>query len=220
MRAGKDAIIAVPGWFPALAEPAFTAAETNGMHTQNDEEIPVSKTRRKRDMEELQDLGEELAGLPADWIRKIELPESLRDALNEVRRMPRHDEARRRQMQFIGKLMRSADIEPIRAALALARGESASETARLHRLEKLRDDVLADEKALQSVLALYPGADLQYLRSLRRSALKEREQEKPPRSYRALFQVLKELDGREVGEQSAHGDSPDPSGDQRASSEI
>ena len=83
---------------------------------------------------------------------------------------------------------------PAGSALADARGDSASETARLHRLEKLRNDLLADEKILQEIPALYPSIDLQHLRSLRRAALKEHEQNKPPRNFRAIFQLLKEAD--------------------------
>jgi ribosome-associated protein len=125
--------------------------------------------------------------------------------------MTRHDEARRRQMQYIGRLMRDVDAEPIRAALALVRGESASETAKLHRLERLRTEFLADEKALHEIATLYPAADMQHLRSLRRSALKERELNKPPRSYRAIFQALKELETgvAESGEFAESGDQGD-----------
>ncbi len=156
-----------------------------------DETLPLSKTRRKQAMEELQSLGEELVELPADRVKRINIPEDLRDAVSEAQRMPRHDEARRRQMQYIGKLMRGIEPEPIRAALAEVRGESAGETAKLHRIEKLRTDLLADEKVLHEIATLYPSVDLQHLRSLRRSALKEQEQNKPPRSYRAIFQLFK-----------------------------
>lgn len=155
---------------------------------------PFSKTRRKQAMEDLQTLGEELAGLSAERLKRIDIPEELREAVSEVQRMTRHDDARRRQMQFIGRLMRGVEAEPIRAELARVRGESAEETARLHRLEKLRDDLLADEKLLHEIAARYPAADLQHLRALRRAALKERQENRPPRSYRAIFQLFKELD--------------------------
>ena len=151
-------------------------------------------------MEDLQTLGEELVALSTDRVKRIAIPEELRDAVREAQRMTRHDEARRRQMQYIGKIMRNVDAEPIRAALALVRGESAGETAKLHRLERLRTELLADEKVLQEITALYPSIDLQHLRSLRRAALKEQEQNKPPRSYRAIFQLLKELEEGETGE--------------------
>ena len=162
--------------------------------TTPDDDLPLSKTKRKQAMEELQALGEELVALAADQVKRIDIPDDLRSAIVEAQRMTKHDEARRRQMQYIGKLMRSVDVEPIRAALALVRGESAGETVKLHRLERLRADFLADEKAVHEIAQRYPGVDLQHLRSLRRAALKEQEQNKPPRSYRALFQRLKELE--------------------------
>lgn len=155
---------------------------------------PPSKTQRKRAMEELQSLGEALVQLSAERLEKIGLAPDLLDAIRAAQRMTRHDEAKRRQMQFIGRLMRKADADPIRAVLDEARGNSASETARLHRLERLRNDLLADEKTLQEIAALYPAIDLQHLRSLRRSALKEQEQDKPPKNFRAIFQLLKEAD--------------------------
>ena len=127
-------------------------------------------------------------------LKKIALPDDLRDAVVTAQRMLRQDEAKRRQMQYIGRLMRNADTEPIRAALADARGESASKTARLHRLEKLRAALLEDEKILQEIADNYPSIDLQHLRSLRRAALKEQTQDKPPRNFRAIFQLLKEAD--------------------------
>ena len=164
------------------------------MTTPEEELAPPSKTQRKQQMEDLQALGEELVALSSDRVKKIEIPENLRDAVREAQRMTRPDEAKRRQMQYIGKLMRSVDVEPIRAALALVRGESASETARLHRLERWRTELLADEKMLHDIATRYPSVDLQHLRSLRRAALKEQEQNKPARSYRAIFQLLKELE--------------------------
>jgi ribosome-associated protein len=162
------------------------------MMNPEEEALPLSKTRRKQAMEELQALGEELVSLSADRVRRIDIPEDLRDAVAAAQRMPRHDEAKRRQMQYIGKLMRGVDVEPIRAALALVRGESASETAKLHRLERLRSELLADEKVLEQIAAQHPAVDLQHLRSLRRAALKENAQS--IRSFRAIFQLLKELD--------------------------
>ena len=160
---------------------------------EDDRTIP-SKTQRKHAMEELQSLGEALVELPAERLKKIDLSDELREAIGAAQRMTRLDEAKRRQMQYIGRLMRSADIEPLRAALADARGESASETARLHRLERLRSELLADEKTIQEIATLYPAIDLQHLRSLRRAALKEQQQNKPPRNFRAIFQLLKEAD--------------------------
>ena len=159
-----------------------------------DEETHISKTQRKRDMGELQALGEDLASLAGESLRKIALPDDLRDAITAVHKMTRQDEARRRQMQYIGKLMRSVDAAPLREAMAKIRGQSAAETARLHRLEQLRTKLLDDEKVLQEIYALYPHVDLQYLRSLRRAALREKEAGKPPKSYRAIYQVLNQCE--------------------------
>lgn len=161
--------------------------------TPPDPQEPLSKTRRKQQMQDLQDLGEELAALSGERLKKIDIPEALRDALLEAQRINSHG-ARRRQLQYVGKLMRDVDAEPIRAALAALRGDSAAEVARMHRIERLRTRLLEDEATLAEIATAWPAADLQHLRALRRSALKEEEAQKPPRSYRAIFQVLKELE--------------------------
>jgi ribosome-associated protein len=155
---------------------------------------PPSKTKRKRAMVELQELGEDLVALPADRLRQVELAEDLRLAVDQARGMARQDNARRRQMQYIGRLMRTVDPQPIRAALAAARGDSADETAMLHRTERLRSELLADEKLLFTIASRSPSVDLQQLRSLRRAALAEQAQGKPPRNYRALFRLLRDIE--------------------------
>lgn len=121
------------------------------------------------------------------------MPENIFDAVRECQKITAHG-ARRRQIQYLGKLMRSVDDEPIRAGLALLRGESSAETARLHRLERLRVRLLEDEAVLTEIAAQWPGVDLQHLRTLRRNALKEKENNKPPKNFRAIFQILQELD--------------------------
>jgi ribosome-associated protein len=167
-----------------------------------DEPGRPSKTKQKEAMHALQDLGEELVELSPGQLKRISLPEDIYDAVRECQKITSHG-ARRRQMQYIGKLMRNADEAPIRAGLALLRGESAAETARLHRLERLRERFLADESVLSEIAATWPGADLQYLRTLRRNALKEQEANKPPKNFRAIFQALKELDGQGAAENPA-----------------
>lgn len=154
---------------------------------------PLSKTKRKQQVHELQALGEELVELSSDRLKKIDIPDNLREALLEAQRITAHG-AKRRQLQYVGKLMRDVDPEPIRATLAALRGDSAAEVARMHRIERLRTQLMSDEKTLSEIAETYPGADLQHLRALRRSAAKEQEQQKPPRSYRAIFQVLKDLE--------------------------
>ncbi|MBS1190764.1 MAG: hypothetical protein H6R10_2556 [Rhodocyclaceae bacterium] len=155
-----------------------------------------SKTRRKEAMHELQDLGAALVELSPGQLKRINLPEDLLAAVLEWQRFSKH-EAKRRQLQYIGKLMRSIDPEPIQAGLALLRGESAEETARLHRRERLRVRLLEDEKVLSEIATTWPHADLTQLRQLRRNALKEQEAGKPPKSFRQIFQVLKELEEHE-----------------------
>lgn len=165
------------------------------MNTTDDDTF-LSKTKRKQAMEALQSLGEALVALSTEQLKRIDIPDNLRDAVREAQRMPGQTEALRRQMQYIGKLMRGVEPEPIQEALDVVRGTAAAETARLHRLEALRDQLLADEKTLTEIANLFPLADMQHLRSLRRAALKENASGKPPRSYRVIFQTLKELDAQ------------------------
>ncbi|MDR1995983.1 ribosome biogenesis factor YjgA [Azonexus sp.] len=152
-----------------------------------------SKTKQKEAMHELRDLGAELVELSVGQLKRIDLPENILQAVRECQKITAHG-ARRRQIQYLGKLMRGTDDAPIRAGLALLRGESAAETARLHRLERTRARLLEDESSLSEIAARWPQADLQHLRQLRRNALKEQEGGKPPKNFRAIFQVLQELD--------------------------
>lgn len=152
-----------------------------------------SKTKQKEAMHELRDLGAELVELSVGQLKRINLPESLFDAVRACQKITAHG-ARRRQIQYLGKLMRGVDDEPIRAGLAMLRGESSAETARLHRLERFRVRLLEDESVLAEIAALWPSVDLQHLRTLRRNALKEKENNKPPKNFRAIFQILQELD--------------------------
>ena len=163
-----------------------------------------SKTKQKEAMHELQDLGAELVELSVGQLKRINLPENILAAVREAQKITAHG-ARRRQLQYIGKLMRSADDAPIRAGLALLRGESSAETARLHRLERLRTRLLEDESTLSEIAANWPGVDLQQLRTLRRNALKEQENGKPPKNYRAIFQMLKALDGQPTAAEAEAG---------------
>lgn len=152
-----------------------------------------SKTKKKEAMHELRDLGAELVELSVSQLKRIDLPETLLSAVREAQKITAHG-ARRRQMQYIGKLMRGVDDEPIRNGLALLRGESSAEIARTHRLERFRVRLMEDESVLTEIANQWPGVDIQHLRQLRRNALKEQENNKPPKSFRAIFQILKELD--------------------------
>jgi ribosome-associated protein len=151
-----------------------------------------SKSEVKRAMQALQDLGEQLVALNKDRLAKIELPEDLRQAVRDAQRFTKH-EARRRQLQYIGRLMRDVDPAPIQAALDEINGVSAAANARQHALERLRAQLIEDEAVLGEIARRHPGADLQHLRQLRRNALKEQAENKPPRAFRELFRVLREL---------------------------
>lgn len=154
---------------------------------------PVSKTRRKQEMHELQALGAALVELPEGQLQAMELGPELRQAVLEARRITSH-EARRRQMQYIGRLMRDVDPAPIRARLEALEGSSAEATARHRRLEQLRSRLLADDQALTDYVAAHPGADAQELRTLIRNARREQKEGRPPRAFRELFRTLKSLD--------------------------
>ena len=158
---------------------------------------PPSKTQKKNAMHELQSLGAALVALPSDALKKtlakLDLPETLADAIRAGQKMTKLNEAKRRQVQYVGKLMRDIDPAPIREALDVLKGASATENAKMHHLERLRSQLLADEKILTTNGHDYPGADLGHLRQLRRNALKETEQSKPPKSFRQLYQVLRQL---------------------------
>ncbi|HEV8109055.1 MAG TPA: ribosome biogenesis factor YjgA [Burkholderiales bacterium] len=154
---------------------------------------PVSKTRRKREMIELQSLGAALVGLPEGQLDQMQLESALRQAVLDARRITSH-EAKRRQLQYIGRLMRDLDAEPIRAQLAAIDGRSAQAAAAHRRLEAWRERLLADDAALTHFATEHPRADLQEIRSLIRSARKEQKEGKPPRAYRELFKVLKTIE--------------------------
>ena len=153
---------------------------------------PVSKTRRKREMTELQALGVALVELPESQVSAMHLDERLLQAVLEAKHIRSH-EAKRRQLQYIGRLMRELDPEPIRARLAAAEGTSAQAAAAHRRLEAWRERLLADDAALTSFASEHPGAELQEIRALIRTARKEQKEGKPPRAYRELFRALKAL---------------------------
>jgi ribosome-associated protein len=153
---------------------------------------PLSKTRRKQEMHELQALGAALVGLPEAQVRALELDEGLREAVLAAKRISRR-EARRRQLQYIGRLMRELDPAPIRARLEALEGTSAEAAARHRRLEQLRERLLADDAALTDLVAAHPGADAQALRTLIRNARREQKEGRPPRAFRELFRALKSL---------------------------
>src|SRR5450830_34009 len=154
-----------------------------------------SKSQLKREMTALQKLGEELVAEPRDRVKCVPMPEDVRDAILECQQIKDH-EGRRRQMQYVGKKMRTLDedeIAQIQKTLDSWRGLSKSDTASMHALERRREKLLKDDASLTELLALHPDLDVQHLRTLIRNARKEQAENKPPKAYREIFQILKQL---------------------------
>lgn len=154
----------------------------------NDENL-ISKTRRKRQAKELQDIGVTLTRLRADQLARIEMPDDLREAVVECRKMTKH-EAIRRQLQLIGRIMRNLDAAPIAAQLEALHAPTHRQTALFHRVEQWRDDLLSDPGAAERFTVEFPEADAKRLRTLAAAALEERHAERPPKRYRELFQAI------------------------------
>ena len=157
----------------------------------------LSKSQLKRDAEAVQALGKNLVELPAARfsavMARLELPEALREALIACRAINARG-GRKRQLQYIGKLMRGIDAEPVRRALDALEGKDRAQTAALHRLEQWRERLIADgDAALAELLNEFPAADRQSLRQLMMKARKERDAGQAPAAARALFKALREL---------------------------
>lgn len=154
-----------------------------------------SKSQLKRDMTALQKLGEELVNEPGDRVLRVPLPDDVREAILVCQQIKDH-EGRRRQLQYVGKRMRGLDEEEvaaIRKTLDSWRGASKSETAALHALERWRDRLIADDAALTALRDKYPQIDMQQVRTMIRNARREQAESKPPKAYREIFQLLKQL---------------------------
>lgn len=165
----------------------------------------ASRTDLKRESDALQDLGKELLTLRADLFRGIGLPDKLVDALDEARRITNF-EGKRRQMQYVGKLMRKLEpelVDAARQALEVQRTGSAADKLALHQAEAWRDRLIADDGALAEWMAEHPGTDTQQFRALIRQARKDapaadkaaQSQGLAPRkgrAYREVFQLVRE----------------------------
>jgi ribosome-associated protein len=163
-----------------------------------------SRTELKRESTELQKLGEQLIELRKGLFERLELPERLVDALAEADRITNF-EGKRRQMQYVGKLMRGLDDEQltaIRAALEEQRAGSASESLSLHEAERWRDDLIERDEAFGEWVIKFPESDAQQLRALIRQARKDRQPTQDEisqglaprhgRAYREIFQLVKD----------------------------
>jgi ribosome-associated protein len=163
-----------------------------------------SKTDLKRESAEQQKLGEALLTLRADLFERLDLPENLQLALDQLRRITDF-EGRRRQMQYVGKLMRGLEpetLQAVRDALEEQRGGSAQQTLALHAAERWRDDLIARDEALTEWLAAHPETDVQQLRALIRQARKDAQPTQDEvskglaprrgRAFREIFQLVRE----------------------------
>lgn len=159
----------------------------------DDEEIIISKSQLKRESNALQEMGEELVGLPASKLAKIPMPEELADAVDLARKIKARG-GLKRQLQYIGKIMRNVDAGPIKQALNELKNAAGKEAAKFHRLEQWRDRLLDEgDAALGELLEEFPHADRQHLRQLIRNARQEAAKNKPPKSAREIFRYLREL---------------------------
>ena len=154
-----------------------------------------SKSQLKRDMTALQKLGAELIEQPRDRVKRVPMPEDVKDAILDCKLIKDH-EGRRRQLQYVGKKMRSLNEEElavIQRAMDSWKGLSKADTSAMHALERHRDRLLKDDAALTLLLQQHPELDVQHLRTLIRNARKEHAENKPPKAYREIFQILKQL---------------------------
>ncbi len=162
------------------------------MTNDDKEEIEyVSKSKMKREMLALQALGEKLVQLSNDQLEQMQLPGILHSAIEDAQRIKKHG-ALRRQLQYIGRLMRDVDAEEIQIRYENVTQQSAKAIQQLHKIEKWRERLLEEGDAgLQALVETFPNIDRQQLRQLIRTAIQEKSQNKPPRAFRKIFQLLK-----------------------------
>ncbi len=157
------------------------------------DDLEKSRTQLKKEAVALQKTGEKLVTLSDDQLSRMALPTALREAIQEVRVMKSHG-ARRRQMQYVGTLMRTADVEPIEQALMAIEQGAYRQAKEFHRIERWRDGLVGgNDDMMNEIMATFPDTDRQRLGQLVRSARKEKQKNTPPKSARNLFRYLKEL---------------------------
>lgn len=152
-----------------------------------------SKSQKKREALALQDMGTELTQLSEEQLQSIPLPEKLYDAIMAAKQIHQHG-GHKRQLQYIGKLMRDIDPEPIRHALTDIQRQRVSQANQHHQIEQWRDQLLLDSaETMSELVAEFPHLDRQYINQLVRNARHEKQQQKPPKSARKLFRYLQQL---------------------------
>ncbi len=159
---------------------------------EEEQDFGPSKSELKRQMLALQEIGKKLLELTATQLKTLNLDEALLDALAEYKRIKSH-EARRRQLQRIGKLMRSRDSDSIKAAMDIYDSSSAAHNQHFQNLEYWRDRLIAEDAALAEFIELWPECEVQLVRQLIRNTRKEAAADKPPASSRKLFRYLRKL---------------------------
>lgn len=169
-----------------------------------------SKSQLKREMTALQKLGEILVNAARDRVKRIPMPEDVQESILICQQISDH-EGRRRQLQYVGKKMRTLteeEVAVIQTAVDGWRGTSRAEAASLHAIERQRDRLLADDSVITELRARHPELDVQHLRILVRNARKEQAEKKPPKAYREIFQLLKSLQGNNTAatESEEHDD--------------
>ncbi|MBJ7313965.1 ribosome biogenesis factor YjgA [Rugamonas sp. CCM 8940] len=164
-----------------------------------------SKSEMKRQVNALQELGAALIAEPRDRVKRVPMPEDVRDAILECQLITNH-EGRRRQLQYVGKKMRTldeAEVAAIQQAIDSWKGLSKADTNAMHALERRREKLLTDDKILTTLLAENPELDAQHLRTLIRNARKEQAESKPPKAYREIFQILKQVEAKKTKAKAA-----------------
>ena len=155
------------------------------------DELP-SKSQRKRDAEAQQKLGEQLVSLDAKHLHQFALPETLLDAILAAQKIKQHG-GRKRQLQYIGKLMRQIDTTPIEVKLHELQHQHQQGAAALHLIEQWRERLLQEDHATTELMEAYPAFDSQQLRQMIRTTRQEQKQNKPPKTYRELFRYLRSV---------------------------
>ena len=169
--------------------------EKNRTPKKEDPDAGPSKSELKRQMTERQKLAEVLAALSSDALKSIPMDDLIKTAIAETPKI-KSFEAIRRHKQYLGKLMRflnEEELETIQKRLDAIQGVSKAETAKLHFLESYRDKLITNDETFTALIEKFPDMDIQNMRTLIRNARREKEQNKPPKAYREIFRVLKDL---------------------------
>lgn len=187
-------------------KPKKTTKDTELSNDANlDADLPTSKTKLKAEADAQQALGVKLSALSKEKLNKLNLPEDLMAAILETKKITANG-AIRRHRQYLGKLMREIDPTPIIEQLSRWEGKNTAENAYFHGLERWRDRLISDPNALSEFMVLHPNTDSQQLRTLIRNAQKEHLANKPPKSSREIFKLLREITSSGTSASSSESD--------------